>query len=183
MSLFVAVIPPAHVVEHLRDALTDVRRRVDAPSVSWTSPDRWHLTLAFLGEPGSRSARIDPIAAEHLLPLQGLPCAGDARLTSAGAFGRQVVWIGLEDGSAKDDLALIAGRISGLVGGTGLAPDRRPWQPHLTIARLRSGSPDALVSALSTYRGPTWNAEAVHLIRSTGGPHPVHECLQSYPLV
>lgn len=180
MSLFVAVIPPPHVIEDLHDTITDVRRRVDARSVHWTTPDRWHLTIAFLGDP-DESAEEE--VAQHLQPLQGLRCAVDARLASAGAFGRQVVWIGLEDGPAKDALALIAGRIPGLVRGTGVTPDRRTWRPHLTIARLRSGSPDPPVSALSAYQGPMWDVDAVHLIRSSGGPRPVHHRIAQWDLV
>lgn len=179
MSLFVAVIPPADVIEDLHDAITDVRRRVDARTIRWTSPDRWHLTLAFLGEPDDS---VDEDVAEHLGALSQHSRITGARLTSAGAFGRQIAWIGLEDGPAKDALAHIAGRIPGLVRGTGVTPDRRTWRPHLTIARLRSGSPDALVSALSTYRGPAWDIDAVHLIRSTGGPHPVHHHVERYPM-
>lgn len=179
MSLFVAVIPPAHVVEDLHDTLTDVRRRVPNGSVRWTSPGRWHITLAFLGDPDED---IDEDVVEHLASLHdGAPIDG-ARLASAGEFGRQVLWLGLEDGPATSALASIARAVPALVRGIGVVPDRRPWRPHLTIARMRTGSGGPLVQALATYRGPSWTIDALHLVRSTGGPQPIHRTVASFAL-
>ena len=42
--LFVAVVPPPEVVEHLDDFLS-VRRA--AADFRWSAPDQWHVTLAF----------------------------------------------------------------------------------------------------------------------------------------
>ncbi len=179
MSLFVAVIPPTHAVEDLHDTITDVRRGVPAGSVRWSAPERWHITLAFLGDPDED---IDEDVAEHLAPLADEPAIEHARLASAGEFGRQVLWIGLEEGPAVASLAPLARAIPGMVRGTGVVPDRRPWRPHLTIARMRPGAGASLVPALAHYRGPEWAVDALHLVRSTGGPHPAHRTVASFAL-
>lgn len=179
MSLFVAVVPPARACEHLHDALTDVRRRPGMARVRWTSPDRWHITLAFLGDPPEH---VDEDAAEALQPLTALPAITGLQLTGAGSFGRTVLWIGVGEGSGRDALATAARRIPSLMRGTGAVAERREWRPHLTVGRLRGGSPDPAVTALAVYRGPTWDVDEIHLIRSTGGPTPVHHRITTLPL-
>lgn len=180
MSLFVAVVPPAPVREHLHDSITDVRRRPGMEGVRWTSLDRWHITLAFLGDPPEH---VDEDVADALQPLTARPAVADLQLTGAGSFGRTVLWIGVGEGAAREGLADIAQRIPSRVRGTGAVADRRVWRPHLTVGRLRSGSPDPAVTALTAYRGQTWDVTEIHLIRSTGGPSPVHHRITTVPLL
>ncbi len=180
MSLFVAVVPPAHAREHLHDALTDVRRRPGVDRVRWTSLDRWHITLGFLGDPPEQ---VDEDVAESLSVLVELPAITGVHLRGAGSFGRTVVWTGVAEGPGRDAFADIARRIPALVRGTGAAVDRREWRPHLTIGRLRGGSPDPAVQALAAYCGPVWDVQEIHLIRSTGGAAPVHHRIATVPLL
>ena len=50
--MFVAVLPPPEVVEHLDDFLS-VRR--EAAAFRWSDPEQWHLTLAFAADVPDRS--------------------------------------------------------------------------------------------------------------------------------
>jgi 2'-5' RNA ligase len=53
MRLFVAIIPPPEVAAELSRRLRPLRSSPQAatpPGLRWTSPDSWHVTLAFLGE-------------------------------------------------------------------------------------------------------------------------------------
>ena len=50
--MFVAVVPPDDVVEHL-DAFLEVRR--DAAAYRWASAEQLHVTLAFLAEVPDRN--------------------------------------------------------------------------------------------------------------------------------
>lgn len=180
MTLFVAVVPPGPACEHLHDAVTDVRRRPGLEKVRWTSPDHWHITLAFLGDPPEH---VDEDVAEALQPWGAHPAITGLQLTGAGSFSRTVLWIGVGEGSGRDALAVAARRIPELLRGTGVVADRREWRPHLTIGRLRGGSPDPAVTALASYRGPTWDVNEIHLMRSTGGPAPVHHGIATVSLV
>lgn len=58
MRLFVALTPPAEVVEELRVSTAALRAALPepAPVLRWTRPEQWHLTLVFLGEVGDDSA-------------------------------------------------------------------------------------------------------------------------------
>ena len=57
MRLFVAVIPPEHVLEDLGDFLEP--RREAGPELRWTDPNQWHLTLSFMGEVPERT--VEPL--------------------------------------------------------------------------------------------------------------------------
>ncbi|MCB0922495.1 MAG: hypothetical protein KDC08_11875, partial [Actinobacteria bacterium] len=46
--LFVALMLPDMVVEQVDQALDPVR--TGSAELRWQSPDRWHITLAFLGD-------------------------------------------------------------------------------------------------------------------------------------
>ncbi|MFD5868437.1 2'-5' RNA ligase family protein [Corynebacterium sp. NPDC060344] len=49
MRLFASIRPPEEVREHLVTALRPIRDGL-GPSLRWTDPDQWHLTVAFYGE-------------------------------------------------------------------------------------------------------------------------------------
>jgi len=180
MSLFVAVRPDDAAGEDLQDALERVRRLPVAQPLRWQPPALWHVTLAFLGNPPDD---VDDGVAERLEALTTHEIVPGLRLAGAGCFGRQVMWVGLEPGAPIDALRSWAGIIPRLVRGTGAIADRRPWRPHLTVARARNGDATAVARMLADYRGPTFTAEEILLMRSTGGPTPSHRVVLRVPLV
>lgn len=142
----------------------------DAPGAPrWTTPDSWHVTLAFLGDvPGSRLA--------GLLSALGPVIAGappmTVQVTGAGRFGRRrprVLWAGLA--GDVDALAVVADRLAAAARHVGVPVDDRPYQPHLTLGRW-SGTDEAdpqLVDRLSGDHGPAWPVSEVVLWRSPLG--------------
>jgi 2'-5' RNA ligase len=171
VSLFLAVRPDEGAVDDLQDALDRVRRLPLAEQLRWQPPSQWHVTLAFFGDP-------DPLVvdevAERLGDLGSLASAPGLRVTGAGCFGRQILWMGLGDEVAVAGLREVVRAVPGLVRGTGVDLDRREWRPHLTVARARHGDARPTVGPLADYRGPAWSADEVVLIRSTGGPASTH---------
>lgn len=167
MRLFAAVRPPPAALAHAAAAVEAVRAREPGPR--WVPPQRWHLTLAFYGE--VPEDRVGPLQArlDHALAGAAAPTLA---LRGAGAFRRQVLWLGV-----TGDVAALRGLAAGL------DPDARPYRPHLTVARLR-GDPDptSALAALSAYAGPPWVAAQLHLVRSHLGPEPRYEDLASWPL-
>lgn len=182
-SLFVAVVPPVDVIEHLHDTVADVRHRLRAPDLRWTAPDRWHITIAYLGEPPEP---VDETVADHLTSLTEDPAVRGVRLSGSGSFGGSVLWTGVEEGPARDQRAALARTIPALVRGSGAIPDRRAWRPHLTVARVRGRDRQGVLNshsaALSGYQGLHWDVTDLRLIRSSGGPRPVHEVVATFPL-
>ena len=160
MRLFVSLRPPPEAVADLQAELAQ-----------WPSPpDRWHLTLAFLGE----VADAGPVDAALAAGLAGAP-SPELRLAGSGTFGR-TVWVGV-DGDL-DGLHELAHRTSVAVRQAGVPLERRRFRPHLTVGR--AGRPDP--ARLRGYRGPAWRAGPVQLVRSDLGRTVTHTVLADYPL-
>jgi RNA 2',3'-cyclic 3'-phosphodiesterase len=149
----------------------------------WTDPDRWHLTLLFLGT----------VPADRVLPL--IEAAGPVvaaappmtlRLAGGGRFGSrrrpQVAWAGLA-GDVRP-LTDLAGRLAAVARSLGLPVEDRPFRAHLTIGRWRPGRPadGALTDRLADYRGPDWPVPEVLLLRSHLGPRPRYETVAAWPV-
>lgn len=160
MRLFVALRPSPEAVADLR-----------ARQPRWPSaPERWHLTLAFLGEVAGPEQ-----VHEQLLSLRR--AAFDLHLEGSGTFGRQgPVWVGV--GGDVDALHDLAADVRALATAAGVALERKPYRPHLTVGRRGHPGP----AALSGYRGPRWRAQEVELVRSDLGRAVVHTVLERYPL-
>jgi 2'-5' RNA ligase len=185
--LFVSVDPPAEAVAHLGavvDALGVSRANAPGRSTRLASRDRWHVTLAFLGDVAPN--RIEPVgvAVGRAVEAAG-PIA--VRLAGGGMFGRgrfAVLWCGLA--GDVDGLRRLAERVRRELRRARAPFDAKPFRAHLTLARPgdRVG-PDLLaadVATLAAYVGPGWTVDAVHLVDSELGPNPVHTRLASYPL-
>src|SRR5258706_972226 len=81
MRLFVAVTPPQAALAELDAAAAALR--ADWPGLRWAGLDRWHVTLAFLGEVADeRLADLQTRLARAARPHHALRL----RLGRAGAF-------------------------------------------------------------------------------------------------
>lgn len=177
MRLFVALALPDDVRAEVA-ARVESLHRTASPGLRWAAPERWHLTLCFLGEVAEdRVGRVtDSIArkvARHHAP--------DLRLEGAGRFGRRVLWVGVAGDVAS--LRSLAAAVGGGARRAGVAVEDRPYRPHLTVARA-DGRPDLapLAEVLADVRTRTWTATEVELVRSRLGPRPAHEPIAAWPL-
>jgi len=188
VRLFVAVTPPAPVLDHLAAAVADVRARCPADlnaTLTWTLPAQWHLTLAFLGEVDDATAdrlgpRLARLAGRHQ-PLQ-LAVAG------AGGFGSarraRVLWAGVQ--GEREPLRRLAQGVTAAAGRERIeVAGGRGYRPHLTLARARQPTDvRGLTERLAAYEGPEWTAGSYALVRSrlAAGPdgRAVHEPLTSW---
>lgn len=109
-------------------------RELGAP-VTWVGENNLHVTLRFLGEvPEEQAAAIGEALAGAVKPVRPF----DVTLGGVGAFpdldDPKVLWIGVERHPA---LELLANDVEKTLQGFGFEPELRPFQPHLTIGRLR----------------------------------------------
>ncbi len=135
MRLFVAV-PVADPARKQILSLLGQLRNANWP-VRWVHDEGLHMTLKFFGEVGAE--RLDVIAEALRYAGQGtLPLA--LQLGDLGAFpSRQrprVLWAGLENTPA---LELLQDRIERGGEAIGFAPEGVPFQPHVTLGRVREG--------------------------------------------
>jgi 2'-5' RNA ligase len=107
--------------------------------VTWVRPENLHLTLQFLGD-----VSADQIAtfAAQLRPELALLSPFEATLRGVGVFPNprrpSVIWAGFE--SANDEAAVIHPIVARAAGAIGLAPETRPFAPHVTLGRVRRES-------------------------------------------
>jgi 2'-5' RNA ligase len=169
--LFVAIWPDAAARAALRSDVD--RARTAHPDLRWQAEERWHVTLAFLGD-------VDPVAAGRRLDAlarRSLPAAEPVRTAGSGAFG-PVLWVGVQHGPWLRDLArAVQDRLH--------VPDRR-FRAHVTVARARGADPNvaarAAVPALAGHLGPHWLPGELTLVASRTGPQPSYHVRRSWPL-
>jgi 2'-5' RNA ligase len=104
----------------------------DLPSARWVPPENYHVTLRFLGEtPRYLAADIDDAVSRlHARPFT-------VALAGLGTFARggiaHTLWVGVDRNEALERLR---GKIETTLQRLGLEPERRRFQPHVTLARL-----------------------------------------------
>lgn len=183
MRLFVALLPPPEALAELEAAVAPLRP--DWPGLRWAGSDRWHVTLAFLGEvaeplPGNLGERLGRAAHRH----EPVPM----RIGHGGAFpaarrGQVLIAHVLAEEPAR--LAALAASVAAGARRAGAPPpdEGRRYRPHLTLAR--SGKPAdlrPLVDGLSEFSGRRWRPEQIELIRSETGPQPRYTVIGHWPL-
>ena len=107
-----------------------------ASQVKWVDPAGIHLTLKFLGNVSAD--RLDGIAAAMEAATRGITSFG-LKLKELGVFPNskrvQVVWVGVS--GDLDALSRLQQRTEANLAPLGFAPEKRPFVPHLTLARVR----------------------------------------------
>ncbi len=106
------------------------------PWVKWVNPYSIHLTLKFLGS--IAVDRISEITRAMEEAIQGIP-PFHLEVKGLGVFPNlrrvQVAWVGI--GGEVDKLSQFQQHLESNLARLGFAPERRPFTPHLTLARLR----------------------------------------------
>lgn len=184
LRLFIAITIPESVRGNIARLLRELAGRL--PGVRWTPAANLHLTLKFLGDvevsriPEIRGC-LDRAAARHL-PLA-------VRLEGLGTFpsrGRpQVIWAGVEEG--RGPLVDLAGGLDGALADLGFPAEARPFTPHLTLGRVKSGRrlPDRRVFERELGRERdslgSFTAAMIILMKSTLTPRgAVHQILSRH---
>jgi RNA 2',3'-cyclic 3'-phosphodiesterase len=102
------------------------------PGARWVPPENYHVTLRFIGEaPRYVAEEIDHALAGLKAPPFALMLAGIGTFTKGGRS--QSLWIGVE---RSEPLQRLQSKIETTLQRCGLEPERRRFQPHLTLARL-----------------------------------------------
>jgi RNA 2',3'-cyclic 3'-phosphodiesterase len=134
MRTFIA-IPLPDDCKKLLDQLQHPLRTSGA-EVSWASIQNIHLTLKFLGEvdPGTIPALVERLRGA-LAPQSSF----SLRLRGVGGFpdlrNPRVIWCGIEGDIER--LKQLHKEIDRICAEAGFALEQRPFQPHLTLGRVR----------------------------------------------
>ena len=138
MRTFIALDLDSEIKARLSDLLRRLRWR-GPKGVSWARESGLHITFKFLGEiDEARAARVAETmqAAAAAVPDFAL------RVRGTGAFPppprpQRVLWVGTNEQAAVLDLQA---RLEVGLEGLGFDRESRPFHPHLTLGRVKSGS-------------------------------------------
>jgi 2'-5' RNA ligase len=116
------------------------RLRVAPVKVTWTKADNLHYTLKFLGDVrAEQTADICRAAQEAVGPFSPFEIVA----AGAGAFPSAVhprtLWLGISEGAEPMELLFQA--VERLLEPLGFPREHRRFTAHLTLGRVRGGSP------------------------------------------
>jgi RNA 2',3'-cyclic 3'-phosphodiesterase len=165
-----------------KQALAEVIRRLQTEipyGVRWVDPAGIHLTLKFLGN-------INTLLTGDI--LKALQCAAQnfqggnfyLRLAGLGIFPSErqprVLWAGIA--GDLDSLKSLQEKVDEEICRLGFAREKRPFNPHLTLGRVRDGASasvrhqvSAAFAATRLESGNPWKVDRVYLIHSTLTPN------------
>jgi len=173
--LFVGLRPPAPVRRQLLALMGGV------PGARWQSDAQLHVTLRFIGEVER------PLAEDIAVALSNLHAAPlEAALHGVGQFdsrGRpNAVWAGLRPHAP---LAELHKKIDQTLVRCGLAPERRAYLPHITLARMNVGAgvADRFLETHAGLASPPFTLDHFLLFEShLGSEGASYEAVERYPL-
>jgi 2'-5' RNA ligase len=146
MRLFVALDLPWPLRERL-----SMLSGAGIPGARWVPAENMHLTLRFIGEtPGHRAEDIDNALAALRARSFAVTLAGVGTFAKGGRSTS--LWVGVERNPQLDHLQ---NKIETALQRCGLEPERRRFQPHVTLARLDNaveGKLAAFVQAHNLFR-------------------------------
>ena len=138
--LFTGLAIPTEIAEALRIY------RGGLPGARWIEPGDYHVTLRFLGD-------VEVPAAEDVLEAMSemrVRPALTVTLDGLGIFGGDRPRALYASVAPSPELIDLQAEQERLVRRTGIAPERRKFTPHVTLARLkRDASPEAVAMYLS----------------------------------
>ncbi|WP_293901796.1 RNA 2',3'-cyclic phosphodiesterase [Phenylobacterium sp.] len=157
-------------------------RQAGLEGARWRPLEALHVTLRFMGDVRQDVAR--DLDAE-LLKIVGRPF--DIALEGVGSFADgadiHAVWAGVGE---SPELRRLADACEAAARRAGLAPDRRRYRPHVTLAYLKRADPAEVavwIQAHNLLRSPPIRVERFGLYSSTlGGEGSRYRLEAQYPL-
>jgi 2'-5' RNA ligase len=155
------------------------------PFKKWTESEDYHITLAFLGSVSDQQKKV---LVEYLANLSATHSGFDLQTSSLRWFGRpehpRILWLGVRESAPLNGLQR---EISSVCEHLGLRLDKRPYCPHITIAKQWMGPaafPNNLYKAEHSILEPSFSFHAgefglfqIHLDRT-----PRYEQVQTFEL-
>lgn len=173
---------------HIREQLAGIQRKLSGcpADAKWENPDKFHLTLKFLGEaPEGRlkliRARLEnAVTGTKLKPFK-------IKLGGVGAFPTpaepNVVWVGLTEGGIA--LRNLERAVDEQMFECGFPHEKRAFAGHVTLGRLRASKKKCTalvrkIAALKNVSCDAFDVTKIELMSSTLKPRgSEYTCLNS----
>ena len=131
--LFVAIkIEPKN---SMSETYMSIRETYRNEKIRWIEPDKFHLTLKFLGDTYVDSI---PIVIDVIESVFSTQSSFNIDIANTGIFGSRydprVIWFGIQNSA---NLVGLAGDLVEELDLAGFKKDRQNFVPHLTIGRIK----------------------------------------------
>lgn len=152
--------------------------------VKWVARDNMHLTLQFLGQvPADTINDVCLAVTEAVAGCEPL----ELEIRGLGAFPNarrpRTIWLGVAAG--REELATVQKRAQKALKKLGFKPEDRAFSPHLTIGRVREGTPE-LAERIARHTDQPYGrspiAEVVVFSSQLGPSGPTYTALCRAPL-
>ncbi|MFL6071438.1 MAG: RNA 2',3'-cyclic phosphodiesterase [Actinomycetes bacterium] len=176
MRVFVAALLPDVTRDAVDAVITPIRAQ--APALTWERPERWHITLAFLGE-------VDEELIRRVQPRLERAASRTSRLELSleglGRFGDRVLYAKVS--GDRTALRRLADRTTAAARRAGADVGESRFRPHVTLARSRRSDPLLpLVEAGSELHIKGWVVDEFCLVRSVLSGDRHYEVLHRFAL-
>lgn len=180
---FIAI--PVRAGRNLRNTHTKLRNELKNEKIKWVDADHFHVTLFFLGD--TTEEQTDQV---HRM-LQSLVARYQSftiRLQGLGVFKNinkpRVLWAGIYN---YEPMQEIKQAIDEEMSRIGFEPDKRPFVPHLTLARIKwIDDRDTLRALLEEHREEEWQSvdigEVIYFESKLTQSGPIYTPLGRYSL-
>lgn len=182
MRLFIAICLPPNI----KGAISNIQKMIDLSSLNpkWIDAKNCHITLKFLGEVEKGGVlKIINICKDVASKYKPFTIS----FGFLGAFPKEnyprVVFIGLKDG--YDNIKNIANSFEDEFFKIGFEKEKRPFSPHLTIARITYPQKTSSLSPYLSKKLIPYEMEVkeIFLIESKLMPSgPIYTPLSAFPL-
>ena len=164
-------------------------RAADVSGLRLVNPEGVHLTLKFLG---NVDRSLLPALADALDAVGEGAAPFALQLSGVGVFPNprspRVLWAGVTGDIAS--LTALARRVDDACSTLGFPRERRPFSPHLTLARVRESASAherqhsaTIIKDIGLAPTQPFSVQAFHLVRSTLTPSgPIYETVHTIPM-
>lgn len=183
--LFVAVDLPAEVKSALSELRDAWQKKI--PTARWSKPENMHLTLRFIGAnvPAEKVEPIKSALAGIRADRFNLSLARLGRFPPSEKKAPRVLWAGI---MRNDGLDALHAAVETALNSAGFAPENRSFNPHITLARLKTHKPtpeaDSFLRAGSDFKTDAFRVDEFLLYESQLTPQgPRYAHIGHYPLL
>jgi 2'-5' RNA ligase len=186
--LFIAIRLPEDVIQKITEVSHYFQSQLPPEALKWVETENLHLTLRFLGElPEGQIGQIRQALTQVAAAQRPFELSVEGLGMYPHAKQPRTIWLGFQ--GVKPAISLHA-RLKKALAGIKLEKENRPFNPHLTLARVRSrtdrDTAHQIGQTLSEFKVGSLGAfevQQIHLIESKLTPQgPIYTTRFTAPL-
>ncbi|WP_096202624.1 RNA 2',3'-cyclic phosphodiesterase [Bacillus sp. FJAT-45350] len=180
---FLAIPLEAKLKQEIGDWTSQPQLKEKLNFKKWVHPEDYHITLSFLGF--AEKERLENLQ-NKLKPLLLSHKYFSLEVTNLGVFGKEsnprILWIDIDK---EERLFELQKTVASACRSVGFELEKRPYRPHVTIARKWGNQEPfsrSLLEERITEKNTRWNANEVILFQTHMDKAPKYEAIFRFPL-